>query len=193
MTLKVTSKGVYTLAEIMEDNHHELWEQGQRQVDRLVELQGKMLERFEDFRESVISLETYIYFRCVFTFAQELWNVLESRCTNLAKASNGDDNVDEDDAIFELKHVLSLLDDMPMQDLDDDSLGIHSLYILRSLYNPQVIIVFPPGWNIPDIAGAFSTHGEYPEDLLEIASADDIPEAVTIGKLLDDDTMVRIY
>ena len=47
-------KQVYTSAEIMEDCHPELWKRALGQVDRLVELQEKLLDRFKDFQKPMI-------------------------------------------------------------------------------------------------------------------------------------------
>ena len=194
--LKITKdyRPVYTSAEIMEDCHPELWKRTQGQVDRLVELQEKLLDRFKDFQKPMTDPEAYIYFRSVFAFAHELWNVLDGRCLSLARASNGADYVAEDDAICELQYMLGFLDGVPMGMMCDDSFGILNLNELLLQHKPRIDFdVFPQCWRFSDIAGYYSGHGKHPEDLLEIAGADAIPETVTIGKLLDDDTMVRIY
>ena len=197
MPLRITKdhKLVYTSAEIMEDCYSELWERAQRQVARLVELQEKLLDRFKDFQKPMADPEAYIYFRSLFAFAHELWNVLDNRCLCLAKASNDAEHMDVagDDAICELQYMLGFLDGMPMEIMCDDRFGILNLNELLLQHKPRIdFVVFPRYWRFSDIAGYYSGHGKHPEDLLEIAGADAIPEFVTIGKLLDDDTPVRI-
>ena len=195
MRLKITSGSqAYTYSEIMAESYPELWKRAQGQVDRLVELQEKLLDRFKDFQKPMTDPEAYIYFRSVFAFAHELQKVLEGRCLSLARASNGADYVAEDDAICELQYMLGFLDGVPMGIMCDDSFGILNLNALRLQHKPRIdFVVFPPYWRFSDIAGYYSGHGKHPEDLLEIAGADAIPETVTIGKLLDNDTPVRIY
>ena len=195
MGLKITrGSQAYTYSEIMADSYPELWKRAQGQVDRLAELQEKLLDRFKDFQKPMTDPETYIYFRSVFAFAHELWNVLDNRCLGPAKASNDADHVAVDDAICELQHMLGFLDEMQMEEMCDDGFGILNLNELLLQHKPRIdFVVFPRCWRFSDIVGYYSVHGNHPEDLLEIAGADAIPETVTIGKLLDDDTLVRIY
>jgi hypothetical protein len=109
-------------------------------------------------------------------------------------ASNGTDNVAVDGAICELQYMLEFLDGIPVETMCDDRTGILGLNELRLLHKPRIdFVVFPPDYRFSDIAGYYSAHGSYQEKLLETAGADAIPDAVTIGKLLDDDTPVRIY
>ena len=195
MGLKITrGSQAYTYSEIMADSYPELWKRAQGQADRLAELQEKLLDRLKDFQKPITDPEAYIYFRSVFAFAHELWNVLDGRCLSLAKASNGADHVAVDDAICELRYILGCMDGMPMGIMCDDSFGILNLNELLLQHKPRIdFVVFPRCWRFSDIVGYYSAHGSHPEDLLEIAGADAIPETVTIGKLLDDDTLVRIY
>lgn len=184
----------YTSAEIMEDCYPELWERAKGQVDRLVGLQEKLLDRFKNFPRPRTNLEAYIYFRSLFAFAHELRNVLDDRCLSLVKVSNDADPVAADEAICELEYMLGFLDGMPMEILSDERFGILDLNELRLQHKPRVeFVVFPTHWQFSDIAGYYSAHGSHPEDLLEIAGTDAIPESVTIGKLLDDDSPVRLY
>lgn len=184
----------YTYSEIIADSYPELWTRALGQVDRLVELQEKLLDRFKDFQKPMTDPEAYIYSRSVFAFTHELWNILDNRCLSLAKAGNDADQVAVDDAICELQYMLGFLDGMPMGIMCDDSFGILNLNELLLQHKPRIdFVVFPRCWRFSDIAGYYSVHGNHPEDLLEIAGADAIPETVTIGQLLDDDTLVRIY
>jgi hypothetical protein len=90
--------------------------------------------------------------------------------------------------------MLGFLDEMQMEEMCDDGFGILNLNELRLQHKPWIdFVVFPLNWRFTDIAGYYSGYGSHSEDLLEIARADAIPETVTIGKLLDDDTPVRIY
>ena len=195
MSLKITrGSQAYTYSEIMADSYPELWKRAQGQVDRLAELQEKLLDIFKDFQKPMTDPEAYIYFRSVFAFAHELWNVLDGRCLSLSRASNGADYVAVDDAICELQYMLGFLDKIQMEEICDDGFGILNLNALLLQHKPRIdFVVFPRCWRFSDIAGYYSGHGKHPEDLLEIAGADAIPETVTIGKLLDDDTPVRIY
>lgn len=195
MGLKITrGSQAYTYSEIIADSYPELWKRAQGQVDRLAELQEKLLDRFKDFQKPMTAPEAYIYFRSVFAFTHELWNVLDNRCLSLAKASNDADHVAVDDAICELQYMLGFLDGMPMEIMCDDRFGILNLNELRLQHKPRIdFVVFPPYRQFSDIVGYYSDHGSHSEDLLEMVGADAIPETVTIGKLLDDDTLVRIY
>ena len=80
MRLKITrGSQTYTYSEIMAESYPELWKRAQGQVDRLAELQEKLLDRFKDFQKPMTDAEAYIYFRSVFAFAHELWYVFRTK------------------------------------------------------------------------------------------------------------------
>ena len=207
MALRI-SKGTlpYTLAEIIDCDYPEQWSKAQALSNRLAALQERINSTSSILHQQLpadikqlqkvdaqMSLQNYILARSLYSFAEKVFMLLNEQCTELAKALNDKDRYAEEDALAEVERTLEILANAPLEDIASDSLtGLLRLssVIDRFKYTLGVSV---GKWEFHDIMGGIAHYGLCREDLLQVAINCALPTCVSVGKLLDDDTMQRVY
>ena len=148
--------------------------------------------------EAQINLQTYILSRSLYSFAERVFKLLDEQCTELAKALNTSDRYAEKDVLAKLERTFEILAHAPLEEISSDSVtGL--LRLSRVTYEFEHRLDFPvfhmekADWTFHDIMGTISNLGLCREDLLQDAINCALPTCVSVGKLLDDDTMRRGY
>lgn len=208
---RATASRVYTHAEILEDDYPELWDKAQELVVRLTTLQEKIIPTLPKLHqllptniqqlqtpEAQMNLQTYILARSLYAFAERVFTLLDEQCTELAQALNEKDSDAEKDALAKLERTLEILANAPLEDIaSNPQTGLQRLSDVTYVFERRM--VFPvfhmekAGWNFHDIMGTIASLGLCYEDLLQVAINCALPTCVSVGKLLDDDTMQRVY
>lgn len=203
---RATARPVYTHAEILECDYPELWDKAQELVVRLTALQEKIIPTLPKLHqqlptniqqlqtpEAQINLQSYILARSLYSFAERVFKLLDEQCTELAKALNTHDRYAEEDALAEVKRTLEILANAPLEEIVSDS--VTGLLRLSSVIDrfKYTLGVSVGKWEFHDIMGVIAHYGLCREDLLQEATNDALPIQVSVGKLLDDDTMQRVY
>ena len=197
----------YTLAEIINCDYPEQWSKAQALSNRLAALQERInstssilhQQLLSDIKQlqkvdAQMSLQNYILARSLYSFAEKVFMLLNEQCTELAKALNDNDRDAEEDAIAKLERTLEILANAPLEDIASDSLtGL--LRLNRVTYEFEYRLYFPVvgNWSFHDIMGTVANSGLCHEDILRAAINDTPPTHTSVGKLLDDDVMQRVY
>lgn len=197
----------YTLAEIIDCDYPEQWSKAQTLSNRLAALQEMINPTFSILHQQLpadikqlqkvdaqMSLQNYILARSLYSFAEKVFTLLDEQCTELAKALNANGNYAEEDALAKVERTLEILANAPLEDIASDSLtGL--LRLNRVTYEFEYRLDFPVvgNWTFHDIMGAVANSGLCHEDILQDAINCALPTCVSVGKLLDDDTMQRVY
>lgn len=208
---RATASRVYTHAEILEDDYPELWDKAQELVGSLTALQEKIIPALPKLHqqlptniqqlqtlEAQINLQTYILARSLYAFAERVFTLLDEQCTELAQALNEKDSDAEDDALAKLERTLDILANAPLEDIASDSVtGLLRLSRVTCEFEHRldfsVFHMEKADWTFHDIMGTIASLGLCCEDLLQDAINCTLPNCVSVGKLLDDDTMQRVY
>lgn len=211
LKLSQIKKHVYTHAEIIGNGYPEQWSKAQAFASHLAALQEKVLPTLPCLHRSLpadyiqlqefdaqMALQSYILARSVYAFAGKVYALLEEQCTALAKALNANDRDAEVDALVLLERTLDVLDHAPLETIAADPvLGLQRLSDVTHQFEHRLdFIVFHMergDWSFHDIMGTISTSGLYREDLLQDAINCTLPTCISVGKLLNDDTMQRVY
>jgi hypothetical protein len=132
------------------------------------------------------------------SFEERVFKLLDEQCTELAKALNTHDRYAEDDALAEVERTLEILANAPLEKISSDSVaGLLRLSSVTYKFEHRLdFSVFHMGkadWTFHDIMGAIANLGLCCEELLQDAINCTLPNCVSVGKLLDDDTMRRVY
>ena len=207
---RATARPVYTHAEILEDYYDELWDKAQELVVRLTALQEKIIPTLPKLHqqlptniqqlqtpEAQINLQTYILARSLYAFGKRVFTLLDKQCTELAKALNEKDSDAEDDALAEVERTLEILANAPLEEISSDSVA-GLLQLSRVTCEFEHRLDFPvfhmekADWTFHDIMGTIASLGLCCENLLQDAINCTLPTCVSVGKLLDDDTMQRV-
>lgn len=209
-------KGPYTLRGFLERDYPELLEAAesacavlsglQDAIVELLPLSQKLLPR--DIKqlanvEAQANLMAYIYHHSLFAFADKVYTILNAQCTALAEALNSDLEDEEKETADKLQKTLETLSRIPFNNLlDHAATGLDSLDILKDYLqerlNFDVIPVFDATgklrghWSFRDITGSIAING-LDERLLKDFINAPFPGAPTIGKVVDDETLQRIY
>ena len=208
---RATVRHVYTHAEILECDYPELWEKAQELVVRLTALQEKIIPTLPKLHqqlpaniqelqipEAQIILQTYILARSLYAFAGKVFTVLDKQCTELAQALNEKDSDAEKDALAKVERMLEILANAPLEDIaSNPQTGLQRLssvtYEFEHSLDFPVFHMEKADWTFHDIMGTIASLGLCYEDLLQDAINCALPTCVSVGKLLDDDTMRRVY
>lgn len=206
-----TARHVYTHAEILEDDYPKLWEKAQELVVRLTALQEKIIPSLPKYHqqlptniqelqtpEAQINLQSYILARSLYSFAERVFKFLDEQCTELAKALNTSDRYAEEDALAKVKRTLEILANAPLEDIaSNPQTGLQRLssvtYEFEHRLDFSVFHMEKADWTFHDIMGTIASLGLCYENLLQDAINCALPNCVSVGKLLDDDTMRRVY
>lgn len=196
----------YTLAEIIDCDYPEQWSKAQTLSNRLAALQEMIIPIFSILHQQLpadvkqlqaldaqMALQNYILARSLYSFAEKVFMLLDQQCAELAKALNDYDRYAEEDALAKVERTLEILANAPLEDIASDSLtGLLRLssVIDRFKYTLGVSV---GKWEFHDIMGVIAYYGLCREDLLQVAINCARPTCVSVGKLLDDDTMQRVY
>jgi hypothetical protein len=93
-----------------------------------------------------------------------------------------------------VERTLEILANAPLENIASDSVAV-LLRLNRVTYEFEYRLDFPVVryWTFHDIMGAVANSGLCHEDILRAAINDTLPTHTSVGKLLDDDTMQRVY
>lgn len=194
----------YTKSELFEEQFPELLNKSFETVLRLKDIQQKIVEMLPQLKrqlpsneelqstEGKLNLLTYILVRSLYGFANNIWITIDKQCDDLAvKISKKELNGHSD--TVDLEKLVKDVEYFPLEEfLNDHVSGL--LRFSNIFYCSQCIRDFDAimGWTFRDIMGNISAYG-ITQQLLDIAIGDSIPTASSIGKLLDDDRMMRVY
>ena len=207
----------HTMREFLEYDYPELLEAAengcailaglQNVLVELLPLSKKMLpssiERLNDVQAQT-ALTVYIYHYSLFAFADKVYSLIKEQCAALAEALNSNGKQDEDEAADKLMNTLQSLGRMPLDNLLAQSVaGLMRLNIFKDyiseMYDFLVIPVFNEdgtlraNWSFRDIIGTIVRDGLLYEQLLADCVNAPLPDSITIGKVVDDETLLRIY
>ena len=154
--------------------------------------------------EAQANFMVFIYHYSLFAFADEVYKMLRTECTTLAEALNANDSQKEMDAADRLRKTLDALSKIPFDNLlDQGAIGLFRLNIFKDYlcdrFGFPVIPVLkedgtPRGhWGFRDITVPMVNHGLSNQGLLTDCINAPLPGCSTIGKVVDDEEMVRIY
>ena len=106
--------------------------------------------------------------------------------------------ISEDDALAEVKRTLEILANAPLKDIaSNPQTGLQRLsdvtYEFEHRLDFPVFHMEKADWTFHDIMGTIASLGLCREDLLQDAINCALPTCVSVGKLLDDDTMRGVY
>lgn len=199
----------YTLRALLECDYPELLGATESMCVVLTELQNAIVERLPlskrllpfDIKqlahvEKQANLMTYIYYHSLFAFADEVYTILNKQCTALAEALNSNDKTAEDAAADKLKQTLQSLGRIPFDTLlNHGAVGLLRLEHFKNYLRGRLILSVIPigGWTFDDITGSIVMNGLDHEGLLEDVINTPLPNASTIGKVVDDETLKRMY
>ena len=207
----------YTLRELLECDYPELLEAAESMCVVLTELQNTIVELLPlskrrlpfDIKqlahvEKQANLMTYIYYHSLFAFADEVYTILNEQCTALAEALNSNDKTAEDASADELEKTLQSLGRIPFDTLlNHGAVGLLRLEHFKDYLRGKLILCVIPifdhtgkiyaHWTFDDIIGSIVMNGLDHEGLLEDVINTPLPNASTIGKVVDDETLKRMY
>ena len=207
----------HTMREFLKYDYPELLEAAESGCTLLTELQNALIDLLPSSQkllpcnieqlagaEAQANLMTYIYYYSLFAFADKAYTILNAQCTALAKALDANDAEDEEKGVENLKKTLDALSRIPFDNLlDHSAAGLLRLYIfkehLRERLDFDVIPVLKANgelrsnWSFRDITGRMVRNGLSYEQLLTDCINAPLPDSTTIGKVVDDETLLRIY
>lgn len=210
-------KPAYTLREILECDYQELLETAESGCAILTKLQNALIELLplsqEMLRrngnqlanvEAQANLMVYIYHHSLFAFAGKAYTMLMEQCTALAEALNANCIAEEEDAAKKLAGTLNAMSRIPFGNLlDHGAVGLMRLDTFKDYLQENLDFLVIPvidangslrsNWSFRDITGTIMRHGLSYEKLLTDCIAAPLPSAPTIGELVDNEEMVRIY
>ena len=211
MVYSSATRPVYTHAEILECDYPELWDKAQELVVRLTALQEKIIPTLPKLHqllptniqelqtpEAQTNLQTYILARSLYAFAGKVFTLLDKQGTELTQALNEKDSDAEKDTLAKLERTLEILANAPLEDITSDSVaGLLQLSSVTCEFERRmdfsVFHMEKADWTFHDIMGTNANSGLCREDLLQDTINCALPTCVSVGKLLDDDTMQRVY
>lgn len=200
----------YTYREIMEDEYQQLWEGALKCVDHLTLVQAKIVEILPKYKsqlpdeyvelkekEMQMNLLNYIRLCSIYTFADKAFQTLDKLCRDLVDSKDKQDQ----EGIEDLIQIIDALCNTSLDDfITDDVTGFQRLCAKwqelreKSIISDWIVFKLEGGtWSFGDIVGTINNQGLCDECLWRDAMQNKDPKAVSIGKLLDSDEMIRIY
>ena len=210
-------KPAYTLREILECDYQELLETAESRCTLLTELQNAVIELLPLSKkllpsdiaqlvgaEAQANLMVYIYHYSLFAFADKAYTMLKEQCSALAEALNSNNDEKEEETVEILKKTLDALSRIPFDNLlDHGAVGLMRLDTFKDYLQENLDFLVIPvidangslrsNWSFRDITGTIMRHGLSYEKLLTDCIAAPLPNRPTIGKVVDDETLLRIY
>ena len=207
----------HTMREFLECNYPELLERAESRCTILTDVQNALIDLLPssqkllpcnikqlDNAEAQANLMTYIYYYSLFAFAGKAYTILNAQCTALAKALDANDSEDEEKGVENLEKTLEALGYVPFDTLLNHSvagllrLDIFKEHLQYRLDFPVIPVYDENGkhigtWTFRDITGTMVRNGLSYEQLLTDCINAPLPSCHTVDKLVDDETMVRIY
>ena len=207
----------HTMREFLECNYPELLETAESGCAVLTELQNALVKLLPQSQkllpreikqladiDAQANFMAFIYHHSLFAFAEKAYTMLNTQCTALAEALNSGLENEEKDAADKLQKALDALSNIPFENLlDHSAVGLLRLEIfkdyLREKLDFLVIPVFDAtgkqigDWSFRDITGTIARRGLSDEQLLTNCINAPLPCCHTIGKVVDDETLLRIY
>lgn len=207
----------HTMREFLECNYPELLERAESRCAILTDLQNALIGLLPSSQkllpcnieqlagaEAQANLMTYIYHYSLFAFAGKAYTILNAQCTALAKALDANDAEDEKNAVENLEKTLEVLSYVPFDTLLNHSaagllrLDIFKEHLQHRLDFPVIPVYNENGkhigtWTFRDITGTMVRNGLSYEQLLTDCINAPLPDSTTIGKVVDDETLLRIY
>ena len=207
----------HTMREFLEYDYPELLEAAESGCAVLTELQNVVIELLPSSQkllpcnieqlagaEAQANLMTYIYYYSLFAFADKAYTILNAQCTALAKALDANDAEEEEKGVENLEKTLEALGYVPFDTLLNHSaagllrLDIFKEHLQHRLDFPVIPVYNENGkhigtWTFRDITGTMVRNGLSYEQLLTDCINAPLPDSTTIGKVVDDETLLRIY
>ena len=206
----------YTLRELLECEYPELLEAAENGCAELTGLQNAIVELLPlskrllpgDIKqlanvEAQANLMAYIYHHSLFAFADKVYTILNAQCTALAEALNSNLKADEEVAVENLEKTLRSLGNIPFDKLlDNSAVCLLRLEVFKDYLQERLDFIVIPifdhtgkihaHWSYRDITGPIAMNG-LDERLLKDFINAPFSGAPTIGKVVDDETLQRIY
>ena len=210
LVINKNTKPAYTYRDIMELEFQQLWEGAQKYMEHLTQVQTKVVEMLPKYKsllpdefaklkgkEAQMNLLDYIRLKSIYTFADEAFNVLDKLCHDLVVAENAQDQEGIESNSFKIEALCKI----QLDDLISDEVTVFQRLCAKwqDLRKESIItdwIVFNNkgrNWSFGDIVGKINSYDLFNESLWRDATQNIDPEAVSVGKLLDSDEMIRIY
>ena len=210
-------KPAYTLREFLEYDYPELLEAAESRCAVLAKLQNALIELLPlsqillpsnieqlDSVEAQANLMVYIYHYSLFSFADKAYTMLKEQCSTLAEALNSNNDEKEEETVEILKKTLNALSRIPFDNLlDNGAVGLHRLDTFKDYLHENLDFLVIPvlkangelrgNWSFRDITGTMVRNGLSYEQLLTDCINAPLPDSTTIGKVVDDETLLRIY
>ena len=207
----------HTMREFLEYNYPELLEAAESGCTLLTEVQKTLIDLLPmsqkllpgDIKqladiEAQANLMVYIYHHSLFAFAGKAYTMLMEQCTALAEALNANRIAEEEDAAKKLAGTLNAMSRIPFDNLlDHGAVGLMRLDTFKDYLQENLDFLVIPvydengkhigDWTFRDITGTIMRHGLSYEKLLTDCIAAPLPNRPTIGKVVDDETLLRIY
>lgn len=207
----------HTMREFLECNYPELLERAESRCTILTDLQNTLIALLPSSQkllpcnieqlagaEAQANLMTYIYHYSLFAFAGKAYTILNAQCTALAKALDANDAEDEKNVAENLEKTLDALGYVPFDTLlNHSAAGLLRLEIFKEHLQYRLDFLVIPvynedgkhiaDWSFRDITGTIMRHGLSYEKLLTDCINAPLPDSTTIGKVVDDETLLRIY
>lgn len=207
----------HTMREFLEYDYPELLEAAESRCAVLAELQNAVIELLPLSKkllpsnmgqlgnvEAQANFMTYIYHYSLFAFADKAYTILNAQCTALAEALNANDDETKEETVENLENTLEALGYVPFDTLLNHSaagllrLDIFKEHLQHRLDFPVIPVYDENGkhigtWTFRDITGTMVRNGLSFEQLLTDCINAPLPDSTTIGKVVDDETLLRIY
>ena len=207
----------HTMREFLECEYPELLEAAESGCAVLTELQNAIMELLPlskrllpgDIKqladiEAQANFMAFIYHHSLFAFADKAYTMLNTQCTALAEALNSGLENEEKDAADKLQKALDALSNISFENLlDHAAVGLLRLEIFKDYLREKLDFLVIPvldatgkqigNWSFRDITGTIVKNGLSHRKLLTDCIGAPLPSCHTIGKVVDDETMLRIY
>ena len=205
MLNNLSKRPAYTKREILQKEYPDFLNGANHLVRILRELQNLLVELLPQYKQALSQAVeklgvknyqniclNYIKYRILYAFAEKVWKMTEQYCTDIA--TKPDDNDSAKDALF---RSFEVFDEYNLYDIvENDETGYNAMNEMIGKLNPIFKVFSTGSWEYHDITGIIKGYGlnsKKFEHLLNDAIADPDPTEASIGELLNDNEMERIY